>query len=225
MLLSLKNVVKNYAADKQLPVTAINGLSLDVERGEFLIILGRSGSGKTTLLNLMGGLTKPTSGDILVESVNLWHLGDAQLSRLRNRKIGFVFQFPSLIPTLCALENVALPAVLGKTCSHADARARAAHLLETVGLAEKRNAYPRHLSAGQQQRVVIARALLNQPEIVLADEATSNLDEQTEKEIMTLFHRIHSDTGVTIVMVAHSSQLVPYGTRSIRLAAGTILND
>ncbi len=225
MLLSLKNVVKNYAADKQLPVTAINGLSLDVERGEFLIILGRSGSGKTTLLNLMGGLTKPTSGEILVESVNLWHLGDAQLSRLRNRKIGFVFQFPSLIPTLCALENVALPAVLGKTCSHTDARARAAHLLETVGLAEKRNAYPRHLSAGQQQRLVIARALLNQPEIVLADEATSNLDEQTEKEIMTLFHRIHSDTGVTIVMVAHSSQLVPYGTRSIRLAAGTILND
>ncbi len=224
MLISLKNVVKIYAPAKEQPVRAINGLSLEVPRGDFVAILGRSGAGKTTLLNLMAGLTRPTSGEVLVESANLWSLGDREQSRLRNRKIGFVFQFPSLLPSLTALENVALPNTFGKRLAGDEARVRAGQLLEMVGLTDKRNAFPRHLSAGQQQRVVVARALMNQPDILLADEATSNLDEQTEQEIMTLFQQIHAETGVTIVMVVHSSYLVRYATRSIQMANGKILS-
>jgi putative ABC transport system ATP-binding protein/lipoprotein-releasing system ATP-binding protein len=222
MMISLKDVVKTYAPNKELAVTAINGVSLDVERGEFLVIIGRSGSGKTTLLNLVAGLTKPTSGEVLLESVNLWSLGDREQSLLRNQKIGFIFQFPSLLPSLTALENVALPTSFGPESKKDGAYARASHLLETVGLTDKLNAYPRQLSAGQQQRVVIARSLMNQPEILLADEATSNLDEETEKEIMALFQKIHASTGVTILMVAHSTYLADYATRSIRMANGAI---
>jgi ABC-type lipoprotein export system ATPase subunit len=224
MMISLRNVVKTYAPNKELAVTAVNGASLDVERGEFLVIVGRSGSGKTTLLNLMAGLTRPTSGQVLHDSVNLWNLGDREQSFLRNQKFGFVFQFPSLLPTLSALENIVLPTSFGPRAKKQGAYSRANQLLETVGLADKRNALPRQLSAGQQQRVVIARSLMNQPEILLADEATSNLDEETEKEIMTLFQEIHATTGTTILMVVHNTYLASYATRSIRMVNGTILN-
>jgi ABC-type lipoprotein export system ATPase subunit len=224
MMISLRNVVKTYASKMELAVTAVNGASLDVERGEFLVIVGRSGSGKTTLLNLVAGLTRPTAGEVLHDSIDLWSLGDREQSFLRNQKIGFVFQFPSLLPTLTALENIVLPTSFAPRAKKQEAFARANQLLETVGLADKRNALPRQLSAGQQQRVVIARSLMNQPEILLADEATSNLDEETEKEIMTLFQKIHATTGATILMVVHNTYLASYATRSIRMANGTILN-
>jgi len=161
---------------------------------------------------------------VLLGDVNLWSLSDREQSLLRNRKVGFVFQFPSLLPSLTTWENVALPTAFGTNHRGQSVNARAAELLDMVGLSDKLSAYPRQLSAGQQQRVVIARALISQPEILLADEPTSNLDEQTEREIMDLFRDIHARTGITVVLVTHTSQLVSYGTRAIEMAGGLIVN-
>ena len=223
-MIALDQVTKIYTLKTKPAVPAVRGVSLNVERGEFVVITGRSGSGKTTLLNLIAGLTRPTSGQVLIDNVHLWSLSDQEQSLLRNRKMGFVFQFPSLLPALTALENVALPTLFGHTEGKRDANVRAAKLLEEVGLSDKLSAYPRHLSAGQQQRVVVARSLINQPELLLADEPTSNLDEQTEKEIMELLREIHVARGVTILMVTHTTQLVSYGTRAIEMAGGAIRN-
>ena len=224
MLLSLQAVSKIYPISAGNVVNAVRDVTLDVERGEFVIITGRSGSGKTTLLNLAAGLTKPTTGRVLLDGLNLWELPDKRQSVVRNRKIGFIFQFPSLLPTLNVLENVALPTVFNSNHRAQPASDRAVELLQMVGLSDKLTAFPRQLSAGQQQRVVIARSLINQPEILVADEATSDLDEQTEQEIMSLFREIHGRTGVTILLVTHTSQLVSYGTRALRMANGLIVD-
>ncbi len=224
-MIVLDEVTKVYTLDKGPDVTAVRGVSLRVERGEFMIITGRSGSGKTTLLNLMAGLTPPTSGRVSLDGVDLWSVNDRARSLLRNQKVGFVFQFPSLLPSLTALENTALPTIFGANGVGAEGMVdRAAALLETVGLTDKLQAYPRQLSAGQQQRVVVARALLNRPQVLLADEPTSDLDEQTEHEIMDLFQAIHLETAVTIVLVTHTSQLVRYGTRAVQMASGQIVD-
>jgi ABC-type lipoprotein export system ATPase subunit len=222
-LIELHNVSKVYHPGKQNAVTAVKEVDLGINQGEFVVITGRSGSGKTTLLNLISGLTRPTAGTVLLERIELWRLPDAQQSRLRNRKIGFIFQFPSLIPTLTALENVTLPTITDAGNHKAVVRGRAQQLLQQVGLADKLDAYPRHLSAGQQQRVVIARSLINQPELLLADEPTSNLDEQTEQEIMALIQQLHQETAITILLVTHSAELASYGNRSLRMAAGEIV--
>ncbi len=223
-MIALRDVTKTFKISKEVAVAAVRGVNLVVESGEFVIITGRSGSGKTTLLNLAAGLVKPTSGEVRLGDINLWSLTDREQSLLRNEKIGFVFQFPSLLPSLTVLENVALPTTFGKNHRGQDSYGRAAQLLEMVGLSDKLSVYPRQLSAGQQQRVVFARALMNQPEVLLADEPTSNLDEQTEREIMDLFRDIHARTGVTIVLVTHTSQLVTYGSRAIEMASGLIVN-
>jgi len=223
-MIALRDVTKTYKVSKEVAVTAVRGVNLEVAPGEFVIITGRSGSGKTTLLNLAAGLVKPTSGEVRLGDVNLWSLSDREQSLLRNQKIGFVFQFPSLLPALTVSENVALPTTFGTNHVGANPHARAAQLLEMVGLSDKLSVYPRQLSAGQQQRVVIARALIRQPQVLLADEPTSNLDEQTEREIMDLFRDIHARTGVTIVMVTHTTQLVSYGTRAIEMASGLIVH-
>jgi len=222
-IISLDNVSKTYTLSQENLVRAVRGVSLDVKRGEFLVITGRSGSGKTTLLNLIAGLTRPSSGKVFVDGQDLWNLSDRQQSCLRNQKIGFIFQFPSLLPSLTALENVALPTIFNSNHEKEIGNPRALELIEAVGLKDKVNAVPRQLSAGQQQRLVIARALLNQPELLLADESTSDLDEQTEIEIMDLFKQIHQTSGITIVLVTHSTQLVVYGTRSIKMAEGEIV--
>ena len=224
-MISLHDATKVYAMSQENKVLAVDHVSLEIERGEFAVITGRSGSGKTTLLNLIAGLTPPTSGRVLFEDVDLWALKDRQRSLLRNQKIGCIFQFPSLLPSLTTLENVALPTIFGVNGARAGAYDRASELLHTVGLGDKLGAYPRQLSAGQQQRVVVARALLNQPQLLLADEPTSDLDEQTEGEIMDLFAQIHAQTGVTILMVTHTTQLVRYGTRAIRMAGGRIVEQ
>ncbi len=225
-MIKLCDVTKIYTLNKEQSVTAVRGVTLEIEPGEFVVITGRSGSGKTTLLNLAAGLTRPTSGEVWLDGIELWDLPDNELSSLRNEKMGFVFQFPSLLPSLTSLENVVLPAIFGtkRAPNGRDVRRQAAELLETVGLADKMRVYPRQLSAGQQQRVVIARSLIGRPEVLLADEPTSDLDEQTEQEIMDLFQTIHGQTGVTIVMVTHTSQLVSYGTRAIQMAGGLIVN-
>jgi ABC-type lipoprotein export system ATPase subunit len=223
-MITLNDVTKTYALDKRNSVTAVRGVNLEIEKGEFVLIVGRSGSGKTTLLNLAAGLTRPTSGQVLVDEVDLWDLTDQQQSFLRSQRIGFVFQFPSLLPALTVYENVCLPTAFASGQAPAQVGERAAQLLRQVGLEEKLSAYPRQLSAGQQQRVVIARALINQPQVLLADEPTSNLDEKTELEIMELFHDLHASLALTIVMVTHTRQLVTYGTRAVEMADGKIVN-
>lgn len=222
-LIELQNVFKVYQLKKKRTVTAVKEINLCVDKGEFFIITGRSGCGKTTLLNLISGLTSPTNGQVLLDQVEVWKLPDLEQSLLRNQKIGFVFQFPSLMPSLTALENVILPTIVNQNNHRASVRERAASLLVEVGLEEKMDAYPRQLSAGQQQRVVVARALINEPELLLADEPTSNLDEQTEREIMELIQHIHEKSGITILLVTHTIDLVPYGTRSLRMAGGEIV--
>jgi ABC-type lipoprotein export system ATPase subunit len=223
-MISLRGVSKTYAAKRGPAVAAVDDVDLEVNAGEFLVITGRSGSGKTTLLNLIAGLTTPTAGRILLDGVDLWSFSDADRSRLRNERVGFVFQFPSLLPTLTTMENVALPATFGAVgAKNAPLRARARELLLQVGLDDKLLAYPRELSAGQQQRVVLARSMVNQPRLLLADEPSSNLDEHTEAEIMQSFSELHASTGITILMVTHSSQLKAYGTRAIEMAAGRVV--
>jgi ABC-type lipoprotein export system ATPase subunit len=224
-MIILENVTKVYALGKDTSVTAVRGVTLEIGSGEFAAIVGRSGSGKTTLLNLAAGLTRPTSGRVTMDGTDLWGLSDEQQSYMRSRKLGFVFQFPSLLPTLTVYENVILPAIFGINGHNAEPRERAKALLFRVGLSDKLSAYPRQLSAGQQQRVVIARALINEPELLLADEPTSNLDEKTEAEIVDLFHDLHTNLGLAIVLVTHTRQLVSSGMRSIEMADGVIVDS
>jgi ABC-type lipoprotein export system ATPase subunit len=221
-MISLHGVTKTFAVPGGQTIAGLGGVDLEVERGEFLVITGRSGSGKTTLLNIVAGLAKPTKGTVVLDGDDLWGLSDARRSRLRNKMMGFVFQFPSLLPTLSVLKNVTLPLTFSSNGAAAD-HGRAVQLLEMVGLGDRLRSYPRQLSAGQQQRVVIARALVGKPELLLADEPSSDLDEQTEREIMELFSRIHTETGITVVMVTHTSQLVAYGTRHVEMTAGQLL--
>jgi len=220
--LELDHVSKRYADVAETAVTAVDGVSLAIDTGEFVVIGGRSGSGKTTLLNLAAGLLTPTSGAVRLDGVDLSDLSDDERSGLRNAAVGFVFQFPSLVPTLSALENVMLPHAFGPG-SGADPEPRARELLDLVGIGEKAGSYPRQLSAGQQQRVVLARALINRPRVIFADEPTSNLDERTEAEMMALFRDVHGSTGVTIVMVTHAVGLMAHGTRTITMAEGRIV--
>ena len=223
-MITLNQVTKMYPLGKGNSVSAVKEVNLDINQGEFILIVGRSGSGKTTLLNLAAGLTRPSAGKVMLDGTDLWGLTDQQQSFLRCQRIGFVFQFPSLLPELTVLENVILPTVFGSKKGSDEVHNRATQLLTRVGLGDKLAAYPRQLSAGQQQRVVIARALINQPIVLLADEPTSNLDEKTELEIMDLFHELHASMGITIVMVTHMQQLVSYGTRAVEMANGQIVN-
>lgn len=200
---------------------ALRDVDLDVETGEFLVITGRSGCGKTTLLNLASGLATPTSGRVTVDGVDLWAISDAERSNLRNRAMGFVFQFPSLLPGLTLEQNVVLPLEFSQA-QRTDAADHARELLEMVGLGHRAGALPRELSAGQQQRVVIARALINRPTLLLADEPSSDLDEETEGEIMEIFSRVHAQ-GLTIMMVTHARDLIRFGTRHLEMADGTIV--
>lgn len=224
-MIALNSVSKTYMLKKQTVVPAVSDVSLTVQRGEFVVVTGRSGSGKTTLLNLVAGLARPTTGRVLVDNMDLWSLPDAEQSLLRNRMMGFIFQFSSLLPSLTVLENVLLPTILSRGSATQKASTRARSLLDQVGLSDKLFAHPRQLSAGQQQRVVIARALINQPQLLLADEPTSNLDEQTEREIMAVIQELHALTGITVLLVTHAGQLAPRGTRAVHMAGGTIVRD
>jgi ABC-type lipoprotein export system ATPase subunit len=222
-VIRLVNITKEYPLGKKDRLTAVKGVNLEIKRGEFVVITGRSGSGKTTMLNLIAGLTVPTSGTVLYHEEEVWKLPDARQAQLRNQHIGFVFQFPSLIPSLNVYENVLLPALFHHKNNRQEAKKRAIALLHEVGLDDKLHTLPRQLSAGQQQRVVIARSLINKPELLLADEPTSNLDEQTEHEIMALFQKIHREHEITIMLVTHSIELASYGTHGIRMAGGEIV--
>ncbi len=212
MLISCQELQKQYMADRQ-PVLAADGINLDIAENDFLTILGHSGSGKTTLLSLIGGLTVPDSGKVLIRGVDAWAGTDAEISRVRNETIGFVFQFASLLPTLTVHENLLLPLSFGGPQAGSSEKADA--LLQEVGILEKRNSFPAELSGGQQRRVAIARAFMNDPQIVLADEPTGDLDETTEREIMDFFYRRH-EQGTTFVIVTHNSQLA-HGHKGLRV--------
>lgn len=218
---SLRGVGKAYGGDGALAFAALRDVDLDIEINDYLVITGRSGCGKTTLLNVATGLATPTSGTVTVDGVEIWSITDAERSSLRNRTMGFVFQFPSLLPGLSLEQNVMLPLEFSHE-EPADARERARELLDMVGLGQRMAALPRELSAGQQQRVVIARALINRPTLLLADEPSSDLDEETEAEIMEIFRRIHAEQALTIMMVTHARQLVAFGTRHLEMIDGAV---
>ncbi|MBU0484440.1 MAG: ABC transporter ATP-binding protein [Proteobacteria bacterium] len=184
---------------------AVDNVNLSVSRGDFVIILGHSGSGKTTLLSLIGGLTSPNSGQVTINGTENWAQTDEELSNMRNRTIGFIFQFGSLIPTLTVLENVLLP--LSFSDNPSGDRELALKLLGDVGLKDKTNVFPSQLSGGQQRRVAIARAFINRPAIILADEPTGDLDEETEKEILTIFRKYNQEKNTTFMVVTHNRVL------------------
>jgi putative ABC transport system ATP-binding protein/lipoprotein-releasing system ATP-binding protein len=206
MLIECTNLVKSYRIeDRQF--RAVDDVSFAVGSGEFITILGHSGSGKTTLLSLIGGLARPEQGRVLIGDVDCWRQDEAKLAVMRNHTIGFIFQFGSLIPTLTAIENILLPLSFGGRSAHSAAQARLAwDLLEQVGLADKEKSFPAQLSGGQQRRVAIARAFINNPRIILADEPTGDLDEETEGEILKLF-RQYNEKGTTFLVVTHNSHL------------------
>jgi len=216
-MIELKGLAKTYTISKQ-PVHAVRTLDLTIPDGQFVSIVGHSGSGKSTLLSMMGGLARPDTGSVTIDGVDIWGFDDRSRSRLRNEKFGFIYQFASLMPTLTAAENVLLPTVFGKVRP----RSEAVRLLERVGLGDKVFRYPSQLSGGEQQRVAIARAFINEPRIILADEPTGELDEETESSIMELLQEINRGVGVTIVMVTHSSELALRAGRRLRMKQGFV---
>ncbi|MDR2804148.1 MAG: ABC transporter ATP-binding protein [Dysgonamonadaceae bacterium] len=205
-------------------VHALKGISFTIYAGEFVSIMGASGSGKSTLLNILGCLDRPTSGEYFIDGIAVSQRAKDELSTLRNRKIGFVFQSYNLLPRTSALENVELPLLYNNTVSNKERRARAVYALEQVGLQDRMMHMPNQLSGGQQQRVAIARALVNNPVILLADEATGNLDTRTSYEIMSLFQQLN-DEGKTIAFVTHEPDIAAFTGRTIQLRDGYIVKD
>jgi len=206
-------------------VHALKNISFNVQQGEFVTIMGSSGSGKSTLLNILGCLDKQTSGNYLLDEVNVRDLDRNQLARLRNRKIGFVFQSYNLLPRTSALENVELPLLYNPEVSSRQRKERAVHALEAVKLTDRMNHAPNQLSGGQQQRVAIARALVNEPVMILADEATGNLDTRTSYEIMALMQDLNTNSKKTIVFVTHEPDIATFSSRTIVLRDGKIQRD
>lgn len=205
-------------------VHALRGVSFSVEEGEFVTIMGHSGSGKTTMLNILGCLDKPTEGDYFLDGVNVKNLDKDQLARLRNEKIGFVFQSYNLLARTSALENVELPLLYNPKISGQERYDRSVKSLQTVKLSDRINYLPNQMSGGQQQRVAIARALVNQPVMILADEATGNLDTRTSYEIMTLIQELNQQ-GKTIVFVTHEPDIAVFSSRTITLKDGKVIKD
>jgi len=214
------DVRKVYRQGKN-EITALDGVSLDIARGEFAVIMGPSGSGKSTLLHLIGGLDRPTSGELLVDQRLVGQMADDQITLFRRTRIGFVFQFFNLLPTLTALENVTLPFVLdGRSKQEAEQRAKM--LLDKVGLENRKDHLPEEMSGGEIQRIAVARALAFDPPILLADEPTGNLDSKTGESILSLLREINRGSGCTIVMVTHSQEAAGYGDRTIFFRDGKV---
>jgi putative ABC transport system ATP-binding protein/lipoprotein-releasing system ATP-binding protein len=218
-MIEAKELIKNYSIDGQI-FKAVDHVSFTVNKGDMVSIVGHSGSGKTTLLSLLGGLTKPDAGSIVIDGENILSMHDNALSEFRNRKISFIYQFSSLMPTLTALENVILPTMFGS--QQHNVINYALELLSVVGLQNKINAYPSQLSGGQQRRVAIARAFINNPALILADEPTGDLDEETEADMMQFFSSMNRDKGMTFIVVTHSTELAKKIGRQMRMQNGVL---
>jgi len=222
-LIEVGNLVKVYSLG-EMEVTALQGVSLLVDRGEFVAIMGASGSGKSTLMNILGFLDRPTSGQYLLEGINGENLSRDELAEIRNRKIGFVFQGFNLLSRTSALENVELPLVYAGTPT-SKRKETAQKALSEVNLKGREHHHPSQLSGGEQQRVAIARALVNQPSILLADEPTGNLDSKTSEEIMGIFQRLNREMGITIIMITHEPDIASFAKRNILFRDGRIIDD
>jgi putative ABC transport system ATP-binding protein len=218
-LIHLESVTKDYPMG-EVTVHALRGLDLAVPAGEFVVLLGPSGSGKTTVLNLIGGLDQPSAGHVFVQSKDIARYDEKQLTDYRRRKVGFVFQFFNLIPTLTAAENVefALALIDGRR----DLHAKALELLELVGLQQRADHFPSQLSGGEQQRVAIARALANHPPVLLCDEPTGNLDVDTGQQVLRVLRQMNRQEGATVVLVTHNTAIAPIANRVVRLSDGAV---
>ena len=222
-LIETSDLTKTYTLGEVI-VRALQGVTLTIERGSFVAIMGASGSGKSTLMNLIGCLDRPTSGRYSLDGMAVEGLDRDQLAEIRNQKIGFVFQNFNLLPRMSAMENVQLPLLyMNGDTSDADERAR--RVLASVGLAGREDSLPTQLSGGQQQRIAIARALINEPEILLADEPTGQLDSRTSTEIMEIFKSLNQTRGITIVVVTHSDEVAKFADRTITFRDGQIVDD
>jgi putative ABC transport system ATP-binding protein len=223
-LVRLVDVHKLYRTG-EMEVPAVRGVSLEINCGEFVALMGASGSGKSTLMNILGCLDRPTTGRYILDGADVSGLDRNQLADIRNRKIGFVFQNFNLLPRTSARENVELPLVYSaQHLTHAQLREKADRVLASVGLAGREDHHPSQLSGGQQQRVAIARALINEPEVLLADEPTGNLDSWTSVEIMAIFQQLN-ERGITIIMVTHEQHIAAYAKRNVMMRDGVILDD
>src|SRR5437868_8960140 len=223
-IVSLIDVGKTYRTG-EMEVLAVRGVSLEIKRGEFVALMGASGSGKSTLMNILRCLGRPTTGHYLLDGADVSGLDRDQLADIRNRKIGFVFQNFNLLPRTSARENVELPLVYSaQRLTNAELRERADRVLASVGLAGREDHHPTQLSGGQQQRVAIARALINEPELLLADEPTGNLDSRTSIEIMAIFQQLN-EHGITIIMVTHEQDIAAYAQRNVMMRDGLLLQD
>ena len=222
-ILTTQTLTKVYG-EGEVRVTALNGVNLAVDSGEFVAVMGPSGCGKSTLLHLVGGLDTPTSGKVLLDGTDLASLNDEDLTMLRRRKIGFIFQFYNLIPVLNAVENTALPLVLDGVRS-ADAQSKAREWLEKVGLGDRMSHRPDQLSGGQQQRIAVARALTTEPALVLADEPTGNLDSRAADEIAVLLRQVADQFGRAVLMVTHDPRIAAHADRIVFLKDGTIVDE
>jgi len=216
--LELVNLQKAYQVGNTA-VPAVENISLRIEKGELVSIVGHSGSGKTTLVSIIGGILRPTSGQVLFDGRDISRLNDDALSEFRARKIGFMFQFASLLPMLTVRENLLLPRLFHPD-RLPDGDGHARRYLELVGMADKADAYPAQLSGGQQRRVAIARGLMNDPALILADEPTGDLDEETEAEIMALLRRINEEQQVTLILITHNGELARSAGRQLRMERG-----
>ncbi|MDP4182828.1 MAG: ABC transporter ATP-binding protein [Bacillota bacterium] len=219
-MLELKQLKRVYARDDFSSFTAVDNVDLDIMPGDFVSIIGRSGSGKSTMLNMIVGLLRPTSGKILINGADLWSMNDKEMSKIRNSKFGYVPQGLSLLSNLRILDNVRLPFCLDKR--EGNGIERAMNLLEEMRIQSLAQRYPAQLSGGEMRRVAIARALVNNPEILIADEPTADLDEETSIEVMKLFARINS-RGITILMVTHEYDITDYGNRICAMSLGKLV--
>ena len=222
-VIELQNIKRNFQVG-DATVHALRGVSFTIREGEFVTIMGTSGSGKSTLLNTLGCLDTPTSGEYLLDGISVRTMSKPQRAVLRNRKIGFVFQSYNLLPKTTAVENVELPLMYNSSVSASERRRRAIEALQAVGLGDRLEHKSNQMSGGQMQRVAIARALVNNPAVILADEATGNLDTRTSFEILVLFQKLHAE-GRTIIFVTHNPEIAQYSSRNIVLRDGQIKDD
>ena len=223
-IIVMKNIIKSFYIGTPNELNILKGINIDVRKGEFLSIVGASGSGKSTLMNIIGALDKPTEGQYILDDIDISKLKDNELSQIRNKKIGFVFQTFNLIPRSTALSNVELP-MLYAGLSKKKRRERSEQLLELVGMKDRMLHKPNELSGGQKQRVAIARALANDPSIILADEPTGALDSATGRLVMDIFHKVHEREGKTIVFITHNDDLAKETERIITLRDGQIVSE
>lgn len=221
MLLKLENVSKIYRPNAQ-PIQALKKVNLEIDKGEFVAIMGPSGSGKSTLMHIAGCLDVPTSGKVIFEGTDVSKLDESDLAKIRNKKVGFVFQTFNLLPRTTALENVMLPLIYAEL-SHQQMKAAAIKVLKAVGLSERIYHFPNQLSGGEQQRVTIARALVTNPTIIFADEPTGNLDTESGKEIMKILEKLNQE-GRTIVVVTHEAHIAKFTRRIVKIKDGEIIN-